>query len=59
MEVKIAVSPNKEQIAGFSEPDDGKPIYMFNLLKFEDKAKYRDGRETGLKDEEAREMYKK
>mgnify|MGYP006075702213 CR=1 FL=1 len=57
MEVKNAVSSNNEQIAGFSEPDDGKPIYMVNLLKFKDKAEYRDGRETDLTGEEAYALY--
>ena len=57
MEVKNAVSPNKEQIAGFMEPDDGKPVYMVNLLKFKDKAEYRDGRETDLTGEEAYALY--
>jgi uncharacterized protein (DUF1330 family) len=57
MEVKNAVSPNKEQIAGFMEPDDGTPIYMVNLLKFKDKAEYSDGRETDLTGEEAYALY--
>ncbi|MFK7977412.1 MAG: DUF1330 domain-containing protein [Halioglobus sp.] len=57
MEVKNAVLPNKEQIEGFFEPDDGTPVYMVNLLKFKDKAEYEDGRETDLTGEEAYHLY--
>lgn len=57
MEVKNAVVPNKEQIEGFMQPDDGAPVYMVNLLKFKEKAAYEDGRETDLTGEEAYGLY--
>ena len=57
MEVKNAVMPNEDQIKGFSEQRDDKPIYMVNLLKFKEKASYPDKRETNLKGEEAYAIY--
>ena len=43
MRVKNAVIPNEEQMAGFLEGDTETPIKMVNLLKFKDKADYKDG----------------
>ena len=43
MKVENAVTPNKEQLAGFLEGDTETPIKMVNLLKFKDKAEYEDG----------------
>ena len=57
MEVKNAVMPNEDQIKGFSEQRDDKPIYMVNLLKFKEKASYPDKRETNLTGEEAYAIY--
>jgi len=57
MEVKNAVKPNEQQIAGFFEEAPEGPIYMVNLLKFKDKAEYEDGRETDLTGREAYNLY--
>ncbi len=46
MEFNNSVYPTKEQMDGFLEGDDNSPISMVNLLKFKDKAEYKDGRET-------------
>ena len=57
MEVKNAVMPNDQQMAGFLEEGKDQPIYMVNLLKFKDKATYPDKRETDLTGEEAYDIY--
>ena len=57
MEVKNALMPNDQQMAGFLEESEGQPIYMVNLLKFKDKATYPDKRETDLTGEEAYAIY--
>ena len=57
MEVKNAVMPNDQQMAGFLEEGKDQPIYMVNLLKFKDKATYPDKRETDLSGEEAYAIY--
>jgi len=57
MEVKNAVMPNDQQMAGFLEEGKDRPIYMVNLLKFKDKATYPDKRETDLSGEEAYAIY--
>jgi uncharacterized protein (DUF1330 family) len=57
MKVENAVTPNKEQLAGFLEGDTETPIKMVNLLKFKDKAEYEDGRETNLSGKEAYKIY--
>ena len=57
MEVKNAVMPNDEQMAGFLEEDKDQPIFMVNLLKFKDKAEYPDKRETDLTGKEAYAIY--
>lgn len=39
-----ALEPTAEQIKAFlAGHEDGKPVYMLNLLKFKDKATYKDG----------------
>jgi len=48
MQVENRVYPNDEQMAGFLKPGGEGPIYMVNLLRFKEKADYRDGRETAL-----------
>ena len=57
MRVKNAVIPNEEQMAGFLEGDTETPIKMVNLLKFKDKADYKDGRQTNLSGKEAYQIY--
>ena len=57
MRVKNAVIPNEEQMAGFLEGDTETPIKMVNLLKFKDKADYKDGRQTSLTGKEAYQIY--
>ena len=57
MEVKNALEPNDEQMAGFAEPDDGQPIYMVNLLKYREAAEYPDGRDSELSGREAYARY--
>ncbi len=57
MQVENKLYPDEEQMAGFLEPDDGKPIYMLNLLKYKDKAEYKDGRVTNLSGREAYHLY--
>ena len=58
MKVENRVFPNREQMKGFFEnTDDNEPIYMLNLLKFKEKAEYKDGRETSLTGREAYTIY--
>ena len=57
MEVINKVVPNAEQMKGFLEPGNDKPIYMLNLLKFKDKAEYADGRASELSGAEAYGIY--
>ena len=59
MKVKNKLKPNAKQMAGFVIGDTKSPIQMVNLLKFKDKAKYKDGRETALTGEEAYLIYSK
>jgi len=51
------VYPNKSQLEGFLEPGTEGPICMVNLLKFKERAKYEDGRETELTGREACQLY--
>ena len=49
MKFENRVYPNKEQMKGFfEENNDDQAVFMVNLLKFKDKAEYKDGRETSL-----------
>ena len=57
MKVKNKVTPNEEQINGFLKNPEIGPISMVNLLKFKDKALYKDGRDTSLTGEEAYGLY--
>ena len=60
MKVENRVYPNREQMKGFfEEGNDDQPIYMINLLKFKEKAEYKDGRETSLSGREAYALYGK
>ena len=46
MEVKNKIYPSREQMKGFFEEskdaDSDEPIFMVNLLKFKEKAEYKD-----------------
>ena len=58
MKVENRFYPIREQMKGFFEVDsDNRPIYMINLLKFKEKAEYKDGRETSLSGREAYALY--
>ena len=59
MKYKNSVHPSKEQMEGFHEGDTEAPIAMINLLKFKEKAKYEDGRDTDLTGEQAYAIYGK
>ena len=57
MKVENKLRPNVKQMAGFVIGDTKTPIQMVNLLKFKDKAEYKDRRETELTGEEAYKIY--
>ena len=57
MKVENKVMPNEAQMNGFLENSEIGPISMVNLLKYKDKAKYDDGRDTNLTGEEAYGLY--
>ncbi len=57
MQVINKLLPNEAQINGFLENPDIGPISMVNLLKYKDKAEYKDGRDTNLSGEEAYALY--
>jgi uncharacterized protein (DUF1330 family) len=57
MKVENRVTPNDEQMKGFLEGDADTPIHMVNLLKFKEKAEYKDGRESNLTGAEAYAIY--
>ena len=57
MKVENKLRPNVKQMAGFVIGDTNTPIQMVNLLKFKDKAGYKDGRETELTGEGAYKIY--
>lgn len=58
MQVINEVLPSKaEHIQKMLEPGPNKPIYMVNLLKFKDKAEYKDGRATELNGRDAYMIY--
>ena len=60
MKFENRVYPNREQMKGFFEEDnDDQAVFMVNLLKFKDKAEYKDGRETSLTGSEAYAIYGK
>ena len=46
-------------MAGFLLGDTKTAIHMVNLLKFKDKAEYKDGRQTDLTGQEAYQIYAK
>ena len=51
--------PNEEQLEGFNDDPQKGPIKMLNLLKFKEKAEYKDGRETDLSGFDAYLIYSK
>ena len=58
MQVKNQLYPSSpEQMASMLEPGPEGPIIMVNLLKFRDRAVYKDGRKTDLSGLEAYEIY--
>ena len=57
MKVENSVIPTQEQMEGFMSPGPDGPISMVNLLKFKEKAVYKDGRETELTGQEAYALY--
>jgi len=57
VKVENSVIPTQEQMAGFMSPGPDGPISMVNLLKFKEKAVYKDGRETELTGQEAYALY--
>ncbi len=59
MKVINKLRPSAKQMAGFLLGDTKTIIHMVNLLKFKNKAEYKDGRETDLTGEEAYQIYGK
>ena len=59
MKVENKVMPNEKQTEEFLEEGHDEPIFMVNLLKFKDKAEYKDGRQTDLTGQEAYQIYAK
>lgn len=58
MEVRNQVIPDQPgQIEAMMEPGPDGPITMVNLLKFKEKASYKDGRDTDLSGREAYQIY--
>jgi len=57
MDLKIAMLPTPEQIAGLLASQDTGPVVMINLLRFRDRAVYADGRQTDLTGLEAFMVY--
>lgn len=47
---EIALHPTPAQVKTMLANDDGKPVYMLNLLKFKDKAEYKDGEDISGRD---------
>ena len=59
MKVENKLRPNAKQMAGFLLGDTKTAIHMVYLLKFKDKAEYKDGRQTDLTGKEAYQIYGK
>jgi len=59
MKVENKLRPNAKQMAGFLLGDKKTTIHMVNLLKFKDKAEYKDRRQTDLTGKEAYQIYGK
>ena len=59
MEYINELTKTDRQIQDLLKKDDGGPVCMINLIKFREKAKYEDGRETDLTGVEAYGLYGK
>ena len=59
MKVENKLRPNAKQMAGFLLGDTKTTIHMVNLLKFKNKAEYKDGRLSDLTGQEAYQIYAK
>lgn len=59
MNVTNAIHPDADQIAGFASSADEGPIYMVNLLKFRDRADYKEASENTVSGAEAYGRYAK
>jgi uncharacterized protein (DUF1330 family) len=57
MNVENRVYPESDQVAALQERGPDGPIVMVNLLKFRDKARYPDGRDSDLTGREAYDRY--
>ena len=57
MQVENAVYPTGEQLGALIASPETGPVVMLNLLKFRDRAAYKDGRETTLTGREAYMKY--
>ena len=57
MHVQNSLAPTQEQIQGFFDPNATGPIYMLNLLKFNARAQYKDGRDSELTGAQAYALY--
>lgn len=57
MKVKNQLTPTKEQLEGFFDPNATGPIWMLNLLKFKEKAEYADGSGGDMTGQEAYAIY--
>lgn len=57
MNVENEVYPDPAQMAEMGTPGPDGPIVMVNLLKFRDRARYRDGREPELSGRDAYHRY--
>jgi uncharacterized protein (DUF1330 family) len=58
MQVVNEVFPtDPDRIRQMMEPGPNVPVFMVNLLKFKDKAEYKDGRQTALTGREAYMIY--
>ncbi len=55
--IKNAMIATPSQFEDFKARDDGKPIYMLNLLKFNTKAVYKDGKDAHLSGQQAYQRY--
>lgn len=56
MNYENAVYPKSDQLMPLASQDNG-PIVMLNLLKFRDRAKYKEGGDKGLTGREAYNLY--
>ena len=59
MKVENKLRPIAKQMAGFLLGDTKTTIHMVNLLKFKDKAEYKDRRQTDITGKEAYQIYGK